>query len=86
MAIDRRKQDSLPVSPAHLCENAKALDGDRRSYSSKTLLAIKLASALNLKNELKNVVLAAFRSFAFLLSQGQKLRFDRLAITSGLPG
>jgi len=30
-----------------LCENAKTLDGDRRSYSSKTVLAINLASALN---------------------------------------
>jgi hypothetical protein len=43
-----------------LCENAKTLDGDRRSYSSKTVLAIELASTLNIKNELKNVILAAF--------------------------
>ncbi len=42
------------------CENAKTLDGDRRSYSSKTVLAIELASTLNIKNELKNVILAAF--------------------------
>jgi hypothetical protein len=34
-------------SGSWLCENAKTLDGDRRSYSSKTVLAINLASTLN---------------------------------------
>jgi hypothetical protein len=53
-----------------LCENAKTLDGNRRSYASKTVLVLKLESALNSKDELKNVILAAFRSFAFLHSQG----------------
>jgi len=52
-----------------LCENAKRFDGDRRSYSSKTVVTVKLASELNFKNELKNVILAACRSFAFLHSQ-----------------
>ena len=42
-----------------LCENAKRFDGDRRSYSSKTVVTVKLASELNFKNELKNVLLAA---------------------------
>jgi hypothetical protein len=44
-----------------LCENAKTLDGDRRGRSSKTVLALELASALNLKIELKNVILSAAR-------------------------
>src|SRR6201984_3556133 len=52
------------------CENAKTRDHDRRSYSSETALALNRASALNLTNELKNVILAAFRSFAFLHTQG----------------
>jgi hypothetical protein len=54
-----------------LCENVKTLDDDRRSCSSKTALALELASALNIKNELKNAILAAFRSLAFSHSQGQ---------------
>jgi hypothetical protein len=53
-----------------LCENASTLDVDRRSYSFRTVLAVKLASAFNLENELKNVILAVFRSFAFSHSQG----------------
>ena len=56
-----------------LCENAKLLDDDRRSYSSKTALGHQLAIAFNFKIELKNVILVAFRTFAFLHSQGQKL-------------
>jgi hypothetical protein len=56
-----------------LCENAKTPDGDRRSYSSKTVLALKRASVLNSESELKNVILTAFRSLAFSHSQGQKL-------------
>jgi len=59
-------------SGSWLCENAKTLDGDRRSYSSKTALTVKRASELNLTNEPKNVILAAFQSFAFLHSQGSK--------------
>jgi hypothetical protein len=55
-----------------LCESAKTRDGDRRSYSSKTALTVKRASELNLTNGPKNVILAAFQSFAFLHSQGQK--------------
>jgi hypothetical protein len=46
------------------------LDGDRRSNSFKTVLAVDLASAFNMENELKNVVLAVFRSFTFSHSQG----------------
>ncbi|WP_210419237.1 hypothetical protein, partial [Bradyrhizobium sp. NAS80.1] len=38
--------------------------------SSTSLLPPELASALNLKHEMKNVILAAFRSFVFLHSQG----------------
>jgi len=54
-----------------LCENARTLGGDRTSYSLMTVFAVKRANALNLENELKNVILAEFRSFAFLRSQGQ---------------
>jgi hypothetical protein len=53
-----------------LCENSETLELDRRSYSSKTVLALRLATAFNLDGELKNVILAVFRCFAFLHSQG----------------
>jgi hypothetical protein len=49
-----------------LCENARALGGDSRSYSFKAVLAVKLASTFDLENKMKNVILAVFRSFAFL--------------------
>ena len=55
-----------------LCENATPLKRDRRSYSSTTVLARKLASAFNLDDELKNVILVVLRSFAFSHSQGPK--------------
>jgi hypothetical protein len=48
-------------------------------------LAVKLAGALNLENELQNVILAEFRSFAFLHSQGQRRRSAPEAMTSALP-
>ena len=59
------------------CKNTKTRDGDRRSYSSKTALTVKRASELNLPNDPKNVILAAFLSFAFLHSQGHWRRFGR---------
>jgi hypothetical protein len=40
---------------------------------------------INFKNELKNIILVAFRYFEFLHSQGQSRHFDRLPLTSGLP-
>ena len=40
-----------------LCENAKALNRDRKSYSSKTVLVAERASAFNLEIELKNIIL-----------------------------
>jgi hypothetical protein len=57
-----------------LCENARTLGGDRTSYSLKTVFAVNRASALNLENELKNAILAEFRSFAFSNSQGQNAK------------
>jgi hypothetical protein len=54
-----------------LCKNAKTLNRDRRSYSSKTALVAQLASEFNLEVELKNIILIAFRFFEFLHSQGQ---------------
>lgn len=44
----------------------------------------KRASALNLENELKNVILPEFRSFAFSHSRGQSRRFAPQPVTSGL--
>jgi len=47
-----------------LCENAKTLNRDRRSYSSKTALGLH-SKAHQLEIELKNVILVAFRLFRF---------------------
>ena len=58
-----------------LCKNAKTLNRDRRSCSSKTALVVQLASEFNLEVELKNIILVAFRFFEFLHSQGQSRRF-----------
>ena len=68
MGTDAQRKPSMSPNGSWLCENAKRFDGDRRSYSPKTVVTVKLASELNFKNELKNVLLAAFRSFAFLHS------------------
>jgi len=68
-------QSEAPVSQggygSWLCENAKTLNRDRRSYSSKTALGLQFESAFNLEIELKNVILVAFRLFEFLHSKGQ---------------
>ena len=40
------------------CKNAKTLNRDRRSYSSKTDLVAKRATGFNLESELKNIILA----------------------------
>ena len=69
-----RRFKALPLKADHfrdgswLCENARTPDSDRRSYSFKAVSTVKLASTFNLKRELENVILAAFRSFAFLHS------------------
>jgi hypothetical protein len=66
-----------------LCENAKTLNRDRRSYSSKTVLVAQRASGFNLEIELKNIILLRVSIFEFLHSQGQRrkspLSFDRRA-------
>ena len=54
-----------------LCENAKTLNRDRRSYSSKTALVAQRASGFNLEIELKNIILRRVSIFKFLHSQGQ---------------
>src|SRR4029079_19263199 len=53
------------------CKNARTLQGDRRNYSSRTALACRFASAFTAEGELKNAILAAFRSFTFSHAQGQ---------------
>lgn len=53
-----------------LCKNAKTIESDRTTYSSKTTSALKRANAFKFEGELKNAILAACRSLAFLHSQG----------------
>src|SRR5437899_7678969 len=54
-----------------LSENAKTLNRDRTSYSSKTVLVAQRASGFNLEIELKNIILRRVSIFEFLHSQGQ---------------
>ncbi|RZN33918.1 hypothetical protein [Bradyrhizobium sp. Leo121] len=56
-----------------LCENAKALDGDRRNCSPQTVLALKLASALNFKNDLKDVIPQRFGTQIDLRPEGPQV-------------
>jgi hypothetical protein len=68
-----------------LCENAKTLNRDRRTCSSKTVLVAQRASGFNLEIELKNIILRRVSIFEFLHSQGQSRRFAPPPVTSGLP-
>ena len=72
------------------CENAKTLNRDKRSYSSKsysskTVLVAQQANGFNIAIELKNIILRRVSIFEFLHSQGQSRRFDRTTATFGLP-
>jgi hypothetical protein len=67
------------------CENAKTLNRDRRSYSSKTALVAQGASGLNLEIGLKNIILRCVSIFEFLHGRGHSRRFDRTTATFGLP-
>jgi hypothetical protein len=55
-----------------LCENAKTLNDDRRSYSSEIIHGLETAIAFDLKTAMKNIIPVAFGFFAFPHSQGQK--------------
>ena len=68
-----------------LCENAKTLNRDRRSYSSKTVLVAQRASGFNLEIELKNIILRRVSNFEFLHSQGQTQKSGRATGKSALP-
>ncbi|MGB9313973.1 MAG: hypothetical protein WCB62_02995, partial [Pseudolabrys sp.] len=66
------------------CKNAKTLNRDRRSYSSKTDLVAKRATGFNLEIELKNIILRRDSIFEFLHSQGQT-RTSSLGAARPLP-
>jgi hypothetical protein len=68
-----------------LCENAKTLNRDRRTCSSKTDLVAQRASGFNLEIELKNIILRRVSIFEFLHSQGQSRKLARLNGMSVLP-
>ena len=68
-----------------LCENAKTLNRDRRSCSSKTVLVAQRASGFNLEIELKNIILRRVSIFEFLHSQGQTRKSAAPAARSALP-
>ena len=74
--VARRNLDTDVRSGSWLCKNAKTLNRDRRSYSSKTALVVQLASEFNLEVELKNIILVALRFFEFLHSQSQKAKYS----------
>src|ERR1700694_1721751 len=68
-----------------LCENAKALNRYKRSYSSKTVSGIQFENTFDLEIELKNVILVAFQFFAFSHSQGQFRKSALVTARSALP-
>ena len=68
-----------------LCENAKTLNRDRRSYSSKTVLVAQRASGFNLEIELKNIILRRVSIFEFSRSQGQTQKSECTTGKSALP-
>ncbi len=57
MILDHSEDNSADAYDVRLgswlCENAKTLNRDRRSYSSKTVLVAQRASEFNLEIELK---------------------------------
>jgi hypothetical protein len=52
-------------SGSRLCENTKAINRDRTSYSFKTVSCAHIASAFNFEIEIKNIILVALRTFEF---------------------
>jgi hypothetical protein len=68
-----------------LCENAKTLNRDRRSYSSKTALVAQGASGLNLEVGLENIILRCVSIFEFLHGQGQIETLGRAGIGLLIP-
>jgi hypothetical protein len=52
-------------SGSRLCENTKAINRDRTSYSFKTVSCAHIASAFNFEIEIKNIILVALRAFEF---------------------
>jgi hypothetical protein len=50
---------------SRLCENAKAINRDRTSYTFKTVSYAHIASAFNFEIEIKNIILVALRIFEF---------------------
>src|SRR6266849_10122987 len=68
-----------------LCENAKAINRDRTSYSFKTVSCAHIASAFNFEIEIKNIILVALRTFEFSHGLGQKRKSDPAILTSVLP-
>jgi hypothetical protein len=68
-----------------LCENAKTVNHDRRTCSSKTVLVAQRASGFNLEIELKNIILRRVSIFEFSHSQGQTEKSGRSTGWSALP-
>jgi hypothetical protein len=68
----RHRATSLVGFGSWLCENAKTLNRDRRTCSSKTVLVAQRASGFNLEIELKNIILRRVSIFEFLHSQGHQ--------------
>src|SRR2546425_10483038 len=66
------------------CENAKAINRDRTSYSFKTVSCAHIASAFNFEIEIKNIILVALRTFEFSHGLGQKRKWPRLNGMSAL--
>ena len=72
MAFKAAQEQTSPevgVGP-RLCENAKAINRNRTSYTSKAFLRAYIASASNFEIELKIIILVRARTFEFSHSLG----------------
>ena len=67
-----------------LCENAKTLNRDRRTCSSKTILVAQRASGFN-RDQLKYITLRRVSIFEFLHSHGQIRKSGRATRQPALP-
>lgn len=89
MILDHSDDDSGDAYDVRLgswlCENAKMLNRDGRSYSSKTVLIAQRAGGFNLEIELKDIILRRVSIFEFSHSQGQKRKSRPCGGVSALP-
>src|SRR6516162_10009623 len=75
----------MVCSGSRPCENAKAINRDRTTYSFKIVSRAHIARAFNFEIERKNIVLVALRTFEFSHRLGHERRFRAVRRVSAYP-